>query len=334
MIMTMSNTYSILTMMLSLTLALTACGGSKTPQTDAAATAKAEANVCQVKFSADSAYNHILAQCQFGARVPGSEAHRKCGDWIVAQFRSLGLEIEEQLAPITMWDGKTFTCRNIIAKTQGGDKNLSPFVICAHWDSRPWADEDPDVSKRQEPVMAANDGASGVAVMLEVARLLPQLQSQRPVHFVCFDLEDYGKSEYANSFARGAEYWAMQCNTIYEGGLLLDMVGGKDARFCREGFSLRYASNLVARTWAAAKTAGAGKFFPDENGGVIDDDHKPMNEIAGIPTIDIIPYYQMAGVPSFGPTWHTTHDTPENISRETLGAVGQTLLQFLSEYDN
>lgn len=339
-----SKIKSILGLMLSLSMALTSCGGggNSNQQTDSTEAAETGASVCRVKFSADSAYNSIVAQCNFGARVPGSEAHRKCGDWIVAQFRALGLEVEEQTAPITMWDGKTFTCRNIIAKTTDNRQQTatatlqdrSPLIICAHWDSRPWADADPDESKHQEPVMAANDGASGVAVMLEIARLLPQLNTQRPVHFVCFDLEDYGSNEHTNSFALGAEYWSKHCTTPYEGGILLDMVGGQGAQFCKEGFSLHYAPALLARTWAAAQAVGADRFFPQANGGVIDDDHKPMNEIAGIPTIDIIPYYQMAGVPSFGPTWHTTYDTPENISRETLGAVGQTLLQLLYDYDN
>lgn len=341
-----SKILHILSLLLVIGLVFTSCGGS----TEASLPT---ADTCQVAFSADSAYAHIVSQCDFGARVPGSEAHRKCGDWIVAQFRALGLEVEEQQAPITMWDGKTFTCRNIIAKfptrtpqaseagepsassqVEDGASTLPPLVICAHWDSRPWADEDPDESLHNQPVIAANDGASGVAVMLEVARLLPQLKTQRAVHFVCFDLEDYGNSAHENTFALGAEHWAKHCTTAYEGGILLDMVGGKDARFYYEGFSLHYAQSLLSRFWSAARTAGAAAFFPQENGGTIDDDHKPMNQIAGIPTIDIIPYYQMAGVPSFGPTWHTTHDTPENISRETLRAVGQTLTQFLYEYDH
>lgn len=338
--------YTLLCFAVTLGLGITSCGGS-------GETTQPAADTCQVAFSADSAYAHIVSQCDFGARVPGSEAHRKCGDWIVEQFRALGLQVEEQSAPITMWDGKTFTCRNIIAAaapqgqqaTNGSNQatgsagqstasTLPPLVICAHWDSRPWADSDPDESKRQLPVMAANDGASGVAVMLEVARLLPQLQLQRPVHFVCFDLEDYGNSAHENSFALGAEYWSKHCTTPYEGGILLDMVGGQGARFCYEGFSLHYAQSLLSRVWGAAQTAGASAYFPYETGGAIDDDHKPMNEIAGIPTIDIIPYYNIEGVPTFGPTWHTTHDTPENISRQTLSAVGQTLLQFLYEYDH
>ena len=295
------------------------------------------ADTCKVVFCADSAYQYVVEQCRFGARTPGSAAHQQCGDWIGERFRALGLEVEEQAAPLTMWDAKTFQCRNIIAKynaQQLADSTtaLTPVIIAAHWDSRPWADEDPDESKHNEPVMAANDGASGVAVMLEMARQIKEVCPRRPVHFVCFDLEDYGKDDKADSFALGAQHWAQHNTTAYEWGILLDMVGGRDAQFCYEGFSMRYAPWLVARTWAAAQTTGQARFFPQRDGGFITDDHGPMNE-AGIPTIDIIPFYEQAGVSSFGPTWHTTADTPENISKETLQAVGQTLFQLLHEHN-
>lgn len=311
---------------------LSSCGGKT------ATDAEDIADSCRVSFCADSAFCYVERQCDFGPRVPGSAAHTACGDWIVAQFGALGLEVEEQKVPLQMWDGQTFTCRNIIARSVGvktgeGAETLAPVVICAHWDSRPWADADPNPANHTQPVMAANDGASGVAVMLELARLLPQIGLKRPVHFVCFDLEDYGKDDQENSFALGAQHWARVNKTDYDWGVLLDMVGGRDAHFCYEGYSMRYAPWLVARTWGVARSLGYGDIFVSRDGGYITDDHGPMNE-AGIPTIDIIPYYAEAGVPSFGPTWHTVQDTPENISRETLGAVGQTLIQLLYENDN
>lgn len=293
-----------------------------------------EADTCKVVFCADTAYQYIVKQCDFGPRTPGSEAHKACGTWIAERFSALGLEVEEQEAPLTMWDGKTFQCRNIIARytPENADSTIAPVVFTAHWDSRPWADADPDESKHTQPVMAANDGASGVAVMLEMARQMKDVSPKRAIHFVCFDLEDYGSDEHEGSFALGAQYWAQQNATTYDWGVLLDMVGGRDARFCYEGFSMKYASWLISRTWSAARTAGAADFFLQKDGGFITDDHGPMNE-AGIPTIDIIPYYEQAGVSSFGPTWHTTADTPENISKETLQAVGQTLFQLLHEHN-
>lgn len=294
----------------------------------------AEADTCKVVFCADSAYQYIVKQCDFGPRTPGSEAHQACGTWIAEHFRALGLEVEEQVAPLTMWDEKTFQCRNIIARytPEKADSTLPPLVFAAHWDSRPWADADPDESKHSQPVMGANDGASGVAVMLEMARQIKEVSPKRAVHFVCFDLEDYGSDEHEGSFALGARYWSQHNAVGYDWGVLLDMVGGRDARFCYEGFSMKYASWLISRTWSAARTAGHDDFFLQKDGGFITDDHGPMNE-AGIPTIDIIPYYELAGVSSFGPTWHTTADTPENISKETLQAVGQTLFQLLHEHN-
>lgn len=293
-----------------------------------------EADLCKETFCADSAYQSIVTQCDFGPRTPGSEAHKACGNWIVERFSAMGLEVEEQVAPLTMWDGKTFDCRNITARytPEGADTTLAPVVFAAHWDSRPWADNDPDESKHSQPVMAANDGASGVAVMLEMARQIKKVSPHRAVHFVCFDLEDYGDDQHDNSYALGAQHWASQNTTTYDWGVLLDMVGGRGARFCYEGFSMKYASWLLSRTWSAAHAAGFADFFPQTDGGFITDDHGPMNE-AGIPTIDIIPYYEQAGVSSFGPTWHTTADTPENISKETLQAVGQTLFQLLHEHN-
>ncbi len=212
-------------------------------------------------------------------------------------------------------------------------------MICAHWDTRPWADNDPDSANYRKPVLGANDGASGVAVMLEVARLLSSADSLSVgVDFVCFDAEDWGVPSWSdvrddgNSFALGAQYWA--ANPHVKGykprfGVLLDMVGGQGARFYREAFSMQYAPGVVEKVWDAAELLGFGSYFPVENGGMISDDHVPVNQIAGIPTIDIVPYYPECEASSFGPTWHTVHDDMSHIDRNTLQAVGQTVIQVL-----
>ncbi len=294
--------------------------------------------VTQVQFDADSAYASVVAQCDFGPRVPGSAAHDRCGDYIVARFKALGLSVSEQRTDQKAWDGKVLHTRNIIAayRPELSDR----IIICTHWESRPWADADPDSSLHREPVMAANDGASGVAVMLEVARKLEELKPELGIDFICFDSEDYGMPYWAETddvadgsdWCLGSQYWAAHPHVPgYKArfGILLDMVGGRDARFCFEGISMRYASEVMVHVWDAAGRAGASQLFLAEQGGYAQDDHVPMNEVAGIPTIDIIPYVE--GEHTFGATWHTTQDTPENISRETLKGVGQTLLQFLSE---
>ena len=294
--------------------------------------------VTQVQFDADSAYASVVAQCDFGPRVPGSAAHDRCGDYIVARFKALGLTVSEQRADQKAWDGKVLHTRNIIAAYR--PELADRIIICTHWESRPWADADPDSSRHRQPVMAANDGASGVAVMLEVARKLEELKPELGIDFICFDSEDYGMPYWAETddvadgsdWCLGSQYWAAHPHVPgYKArfGILLDMVGGRDARFCFEGISMRYASEVMVHVWDAAGRAGASQLFLAEQGGYAQDDHVPMNEVAGIPTIDIIPYVE--GEHTFGATWHTTQDTPENISRETLKGVGQTLLQFLSE---
>ena len=294
--------------------------------------------VTQVQFDADSAYASVVAQCDFGPRVPGSAAHDRCGDYIVSRFKALGLSVSEQRTDQKAWDGKVLHTRNIIAAYR--PELADRIIICTHWESRPWADADPDSSLHREPVMAANDGASGVAVMLEVARKLEELKPELGIDFICFDSEDYGMPYWAETddvadgsyWCLGSQYWAAHPHVPgYKArfGILLDMVGGRDARFCFEGISMRYASEVMVHVWDAAGRAGASQLFLAEQGGYAQDDHVPMNEVAGIPTIDIIPYVE--GEHTFGATWHTTQDTPENISRETLKGVGQTLLQFLSE---
>ena len=320
-----------------LTLAFTitgaSCKGFKKSQSDADTVA---VNPVGPKFNADSALAFTDAQCQFGPRVMNSEAHDKCMEWIVSKFKQYGCKVTTQKADLKGWDGKTLHATNIMASYNPGA--TTRILLCAHWDSRPWADKDPDSTKHKEPVMAANDAASGVAVMLEVAR---QLQADKKlklgVDFVCFDAEDYGFPQWADgvdpgdTWALGAQYFAANLPKGYEAryGILLDMVGGEGASFYKEGMSKQYANAIVNKVWAAAKTAGYGSYFPDGDGGAVTDDHIPLNQKAGIPTIDIIPYYPDCTASSFGPTWHTVSDTMEHIDKNTLLAVGQTVLQVL-----
>lgn len=326
-------------LLLVIALALSACKSSKTTsESDAAAIDSAR--ICAVKFSGDSAFAFVKAQCDFGPRVPNSEAIEKCGDYIEAKFKSYGLEVTNQRTTVTGWDGTALKCRNIIAAYR--PEATERVIICSHYDSRPWADADPDEANHRKPVMAANDGASGVAVMLEVARLLEQLNPKVGIDFICFDAEDYGTPDWAPQAAQnvsaetwclGSQYWAAHPHKDgYSAryGILLDMVGGRGSTFSFEGFSKKYAQSVMVRTWDAARYADAADFFPNTDGGFITDDHVPMNQIACIPTIDIIPFFA-DGDNSFGPTWHTINDTVENIDPAVLRAVGQTLVQLLSE---
>ena len=213
------------------------------------------------------------------------------------------------------------------------------LLLCAHWDSRPWADNDPDEANWKKPVLAANDGASGVAVMLEIARLLQNDSLQIGVDFVCFDAEDWGVPQWSDvtdvgdSWALGSKYWAEQCPKrqakLYRFGILLDMVGGEGSQFYKEGLSVQHAPGIVDKVWQAAQVVGYGSRFPMQTGGYITDDHLPVNKVAKIPCIDIIPHYPDCEQSNFGPTWHTVNDTMEHIDKSTLQAVGQTVIQVL-----
>lgn len=289
-----------------------------------------------IVFNADSAYAFTAAQCAFGPRTMNSEAHEKCLDWIAGKFQEYGCDVKTQKADLKGYDGTILKSTNIMASYN--QEASTRILLCAHWDSRPWADNDPDSTNHRKPVMAANDGASGVAVMLEVARVLNNDTTLNiGVDFVCFDAEDWGFPSWetgddpGDTWALGSQYFAANMPEGYEArfGILLDMVGGEGAQFYREGMSTKYAKAIVDKVWAAAKSAGYGSFFPESEGGYVTDDHVPLNEIAQIPTIDIIAYYPDCQQSSFGPTWHTISDDMSHIDKNTLKAVGQTIIQVL-----
>ena len=287
-------------------------------------------------FIADSAMAYCQAQCDFGPRTMNSKAHDLCEEWIINKFKGFGLEVETQKADLTGWDGTKLHSTNIIAHFNPQAERR--ILICAHWDSRPWADNDPDSTNWHKPVLAANDGASGVGVMLEVARLLQNDTTLAiGVDLVCFDAEDYGTPQWAeknedseNTWALGAQYWAKNLPEGYKPqfGILLDMVGGQGAKIYQEQNSIRYAASIVDKVWSAARHAGFSSVFANEVGGGVTDDHIPVNE-AGIPTVDIIPFYPDCRQSSFGPTWHTINDDMEHLDINTLKAVGQTLIQVI-----
>ncbi len=291
-------------------------------------------------FAADSAMAYVEAQCAFGPRVPGSAAHKACGDWLVTKFQSFGAQVIEQHTTVQGYDGQPIPCRNIQARVNADASDR--ILITAHWDSRAWADNDADATNHRTPVIAANDGASGVAVMLEMARLIQATGLSYGVDFVCFDAEDQGTPQWADDAAEetdtetgfwclGSKYWAEQAYAVgYRAryAINLDMVGGRDSRFLMEGYSRHYAHTLVNMLWQIAGQLGYGQLFPLRNGGYVTDDHVPVNQTAAIPAIDIIPSVDSPRS-GFGETWHTINDTPENIDPEVMRAVGQTIIQLI-----
>lgn len=287
-------------------------------------------------FNADSAYSFIAEQCLFGPRVPNSEAHRKCGDYLVNKFKSYGATVVEQKTNLKAFDGTILDVRNIIASFN--PQHEVRYLICGHWDSRPWADNDPDPANWGKPVMGANDGASGVGVMLELARAIQSQPMNIGIDLICFDAEDYGVPQWENryedtssSWCLGSQYWSSYPH--YYGyraryGILLDMVGGMGCTFSKEGYSTHYAPQIVDLVWKTAAQLGYGQFFPRRNGGYITDDHVPVNETLRVPCINIVPYFT-DGPSNFGPTWHTVKDDINHIDKNVLKAVGQTVLQVI-----
>lgn len=286
-------------------------------------------------FNADSAYIYLQEQCNFGPRTMNSTAHDKCEKWIIQKFEQYGCKVTTQKATLNGYDGTPLRSTNIMASYN--PKATTRIMFCAHWDCRPWADNDPDSTNWHKPIVAANDAASGVGVMIELARILKGSGLELGVDFICFDAEDYGTPQWfegedpGDTWALGAQYFA---NNLPEGyapryGILLDMVGGVGAKFYREGMSMQYAPAIVKKVWNAARQVGYGSYFPKDDGGMITDDHIPVNQTANIPCIDVIPYYPDCAQSSFGPTWHTIADNMDNIDKNTLKAVGQTMVQVL-----
>ncbi len=283
-------------------------------------------------FNADSAYVFVKKQVDFGPRVPGSSAHEACAGYLLDKLKEFADTAFFQSFKTRAFDGTTLNGKNIIGSFN--PKARSRIFLCSHWDSRPWADKDPDPSKHNIPVDAANDGASGVGVILEIARQMSISKPEIGVDAIFFDLEDYGSYSDNDSWALGARYWSKNLhdpdyNAKY--GILLDMVGAKGAKFYMEGYSMMYAADVVKKVWTAAGRAGYGQDFIFEKVGYIDDDHLPVNENAGIPTIDIIHLDNESSNGSFFEYWHTTKDNMDAISKETLKAVGQTLLTVIYE---
>lgn len=307
---------------------LVACGGKKAPQT-----AQPQSSVVVPAFNADSAYRYAAQQVAFGPRVPNTEAHVACGNWLVQELERFDAKVTSQHITLRAYDGTPLKARNIIGSYK--PETNKRVLLCAHWDSRPWADADPDPKNHRNPILGANDGASGVGVLLEIARQLQAQPTDIGVDIIFFDAEDYGThaddTEPADgiTWCLGSQYWARVPHVegyMARFGILLDMVGGKDARFHREGYSDGYAKHIVDKVWAAAHATGFGQWFPYADGGVITDDHVPINQIARIPCIDIIGHYPETG---FAPTWHTMDDTMENIDPAVLRAAGQTVMQVI-----
>lgn len=313
-----------------LTLALTACGSRKSADTDRDTDSAAAVPVAVA--DADSAMSYVAAQVAFGPRTPGSDAHRECRSWLAGKLTSLGVEnVAVSEEAVTTADGVDRTVYNIFGSINPGATRR--VLLLAHYDTRPHADEDPDPANRSTPLDGANDGASGVAVLLDVARALrANPLDSIGVDILLTDLEDSGTDGDDTSWCLGTQKWVENMpytdGNLPVYGILLDMVGGRDARFNREMISDSYAHAICDKVWAVAAASGLTARFPNERGGAVIDDHLYINR-AGIPCIDIIESANPA-TGTFNPTWHTLGDNIGAIDPATLAAVGQVVLNTLA----
>lgn len=277
-----------------------------------------------VAFDGKRAFSVLERQCAFGPRYPGSEAHDSCFAYLVSTLRSYAPVVE---VDTFTYDSpalkKQVRLMNVVARFRPEVKQR--VVLAAHWDTRPWADRDPVVAKQHLPILGANDGASGVAVILELARVLRQSHEQPTVgvDLALFDGEDLGTDADPSGFFRGSsryvEWKSEEAPPIFV--VVVDMVGSKTMVLHWEGNSRKNASNIVDLVWEEARSLGVRNFRSDVKHTVFDD-HIPFLN-AGIPAIDLIDFDY--------PYWHTTHDTVDKCSAESLEAVGRVLLSVITK---
>lgn len=279
-------------------------------------------------FSGEAAYEMVARQVAFGPRNPGSDGAAAAEEFLVEELSKYAASVERQDFTHVGYDGEELTMTNIIATFN--PEATTRILLCAHWDTRPRSDEDPDPEDRERPLLGANDGGSGVGVLLEFARLMKQNPPPVGVDIVLFDGEDYGDSDIdgLEQYFLGATHFAKTLPAGYQPafGVLLDIVGDHEAEFAKEENSRHYAPSVVDMVWSAAAYLGL-QSFAQKPGQKVSDDHLPLNRIARIPTIDIIDADLVGNLdPDPRRTyWHTSEDTMENISSETLGEVGRLL---------
>jgi glutaminyl-peptide cyclotransferase len=273
----------------------------------------------QPRFDGEKAFAHLMEQCGFGPRYPGATGHEKTRKYLLDKLSPYTNFVKTQDFVYTDKEQKIdLELTNVIASFYPEKRRR--MLFCAHWDTRPFADQDPDTALRLNPILGADDGASGVAVLLEIGRIISRKEPRWGVDLVLFDGEDWGPEEDLEGFCLGSKHFAKNKGDYQpQLGILLDMVGDKDLTFYQEGYSSNYAKEIVDLVWSRAKNMGLS-CFKDSIKHFVYDDHIPLLS-AGIPCIDVIDFDY--------PYWHTTQDTPDKCSPESLQKVGELLLNIL-----
>ncbi|MFC1562993.1 M28 family peptidase, partial [candidate division KSB1 bacterium] len=271
----------------------------------------------KIYFDKKIAFEYLKKQCEFGPRNPSSKGHKACMNYLINEMKKFTKNVIVQ--KFTHYDSKikkTLYMSNIIGTFSSSKSNAPRRILCAHWDTRPMADKDPDIKNRNKPILGANDGASGIAVLLEIARIMSKSPPPLTIDIILFDGEDYGEEGNYDEYFMGSRYFAQ--NPVfrgYEAAVLLDMIGDKNLQIPKEAFSNRYFPQLVNNIWNRANKLGIKQFIHSVGFEILDD-HIMLAE-SGIPAIDIIDFdYKY---------WHTIQDTPDKCSPESLEAVGKVI---------
>lgn len=316
---------------------MTSCGGNKKGgRTNTTTQNKPKEIVIKPapKINADSAYAFVKKQVDFGPRVPNTEPHVQCGNYFIDQFKAYGWQVDIQSFDAKTYDDRILKSRNITASFKAPNAKRT-VLLAAHWDTRHVADK--DTKDTLKPIMGANDGASGVGILLEIARTVSQAKVKPTVNIdiVLFDSEDHGYPNFIkeqskpDTWCLGSQYWSKNKQGNYFYGILLDMVGAKGAKMYREGYSMKTAGDIVNEVWKVAAKIGYGNYFIAQNSPEIVDDHVYVNKNTSTPMIDIIEFDPNDQVMFFAKYHHTHKDNMDIIDKNTLMAVGQTVLQYV-----
>ncbi len=273
-------------------------------------------------FDGDVAYRLLTTQVAFGPRVPGWEGHRAQLQWMTGLLTDLADTLEIRPFSSVLSTGDTLHLTNLLARFNAGAEPR--ILLLTHWDTRPWSDQAADPAERDVPVPGANDGASGTAVLLQLAALMSLSPTPVGVDLLFVDGEDYGPGTEDMFFGSRRFAAGLPPEPPWAYGVLLDLVGDADPLFPVESYSAEYALEVVERVWQVAHDLGYGEFFPTRVGGAVMDDHVFLNR-AGLPTADIIDF-------DYGPGngfWHTPRDVPENTSPRTLEMVGEVVTELI-----
>ena len=277
------------------------------------------------QFDKDKAFQHLLDQCDFGPRNPGSDGYYACRKFIIDNLDGSADDIILQdFSYREEIDNQTYDGQNIIGRFNPDAK--FQCIISAHWDTRPWADRDKDKRNHRTPIMGANDGASGVAILLELARILGQNTPPIGVNLVFFDAEDLGSSGVNETYCHGSRYFAKNLPFSHPNEAInLDMVGDKQLSLPIERYSYQFHPELVRDLWDRAKKLGLDAFIRELDYAIYDD-HVPLYKIAGIPAIDIIDFNYPNSYTNYH---HTLNDVVENCSSESLDQVGRLMVDYI-----